>query len=104
GTEALYQLDASKPAEETASAVALTFADDCTAQPSRSAMSPSARADGERSAAASNATQATLTGNARRSFLRRTEIMASSRNITNPRRQLNRFNRPNSPGRNAGVE
>src|ERR1700720_3936548 len=43
GTEALYQLEASKPAAETASPPELTFAEDCTVQPSRKVISPSAR-------------------------------------------------------------
>ena len=46
GEEVLYQLEGSKLAVETASPPALTFAEDSTAHPSRSMISPSPRETG----------------------------------------------------------
>src|SRR5580698_10387434 len=63
GAEVLYQLDASKPAVEIISALALTFAEDCTVHPSRRVISPSARERGAAivAAAASVVAKATTT-------------------------------------------
>jgi mannose-1-phosphate guanylyltransferase len=52
GAEVLYQLEASKPAVEIASAPEVTFAEDCTLHPSRSVISPSAREAGAATVAA----------------------------------------------------
>jgi hypothetical protein len=46
GADVLYQLDASKPTAEIVSALALTFAEDCTVHPSRRVILPSARERG----------------------------------------------------------
>src|SRR5580704_1287203 len=42
GSDVLYQLEESKPDVETSSALALTFAEDCTAHPSRNVIPSSA--------------------------------------------------------------
>src|SRR5271169_2139643 len=67
GADVLYQFDASKPAVETASPPALTFAEDCTAHPSRRVISPSAREGGAAIVAAARSAATKLT--ATRKFL-----------------------------------
>src|SRR5580704_9044484 len=77
GAEVLYQLDASNPAVETASPPALTFADDCTAHPSRRVISPSARERGAAIVAA--ATSVAAKPMATRKFLLSLAIRAMDR-------------------------
>jgi hypothetical protein len=56
----LYQLEASKPDMEIASAPELTFAEDCTLHPSRRMISPSARDAGDATVAAASTAVAKL--------------------------------------------
>jgi hypothetical protein len=62
GAEVLYQLEASKPAVEIASALELTFAEDCTLHPSRKVISPSARKLGAATVRAASRIGARLMG------------------------------------------
>src|SRR5271167_1693407 len=110
GADVLYQLDASKPAEEIASALALTFAEDCTAHPSRRVISPSALERGAAIAVAARSAATKLT--AARKFLRfqatrstslekKFSFLPSNMSMSSPtppskRRHLNRFNGANS--------
>src|SRR5271154_6584573 len=68
GAEVLYQLDASKPVVDRVSALALTFAEDCTVHPSRKVISPSAREAGAAIVAAAETSAAIPTATSKLLF------------------------------------